>query len=171
MYVNSCSDACLRCKPISYRELWSRLRPQTTAESRGCGSVDCAQATVDKRVQRTEPSLKLLHPARPRVFDRRVKVDDLVLNPDLVPERDDLDETVLALVAGKADPSAGRLGAGLVVVVVGSTRELGRPLANDERDAVEQDLFDSSVELENPAVEVGVTLEVEAVDLAVGRKG
>ena len=101
------------------------------------------------------------------MLDRRIEVDDLVLDPDLVPKRDDLDEAILALVASEADPPAGRLDA---IVVVGPARKLGRPLADDERDAAEQDLLDPGVEGEDPAVEVGVALEVQAVDLAATGK-
>jgi hypothetical protein len=39
----------------------------------------------------TQPPLDLLQPACSRVFERRVEVDNLILDPDLVNKRDDLD--------------------------------------------------------------------------------
>lgn len=65
-----------------------------------------------------------------------------------------------SIIPSKADsPSSVR-----VIRVLG-LGELVRPDADDLRDAIQENLFDSGIKLQDPGFEVGETFEVETVDL------
>jgi hypothetical protein len=67
------------CSPISYRELWMRLRRQTTPI--WWSGPPCA---VQDITSRTEPVVEFLDPVLPCMFYWWVEEDDLVLYPDLM---------------------------------------------------------------------------------------
>lgn len=125
------------------------------------------------------------------MLDRRIEVDDLVLDPDFVNERnnlyaslDDLQwkrkddvsrkswrrrglSTQTHLIPSKPDPPLHINKSGCVPprVRVLRPRELDAPLSDDLRESSEEDGLDPLVELGDPRIEVGESFEIETVDL------